>query len=489
MSTPSLTGARILLVDDTPANLKVLRQTLEEEGFSISVAASGEGALNIAARAIPDLVLLDVMMPGMDGYEACRRLQQQEATREVPVIFITARGETEGIVEGFRTGGVDYIAKPFQVDEVLARIKAHLERAFLARALAEKNGELAQKNAALQEEIDRRKTLSEQLSLISSRETERWGIEGFIGKSSMLQQILREVALLQHHRTSVLITGESGTGKELVARAIHDSRASGPFVPVNCSAIPKDLAEAALFGHVHGAFTGADADRKGCFELAHQGTLFLDEIGDMPLELQAKLLRVLEDGVVRPVGGSEGRRVEVRVVAATNADMQERIAGGAFRQDLYFRLARFVVAVPPLRQRREDIPLLAGHFLDMFAREMGVGEPRLHGEALALLEGYDFPGNVRELKNIIERALIESGGKEIRPEHIHLFQVPSAPLPAGAGPLALPLDLPLNLARAEKLLIERALEQTRGNIAAAARLLGTNRPHIYRVLKEERSER
>ncbi|MEK9134467.1 MAG: response regulator, partial [Pseudomonadota bacterium] len=206
MGTPSLAGAKILLVDDTPANLKVLRQTLETEGYSISVATSGEGALSIVARSVPDLVLLDVMMPGMDGYETCRRLQQVPGVRETPVIFITARGETEGIVEGFRAGGVDYIAKPFQVEEVLVRIKTHLERAFLARTLVEKNRELAEKNTALQEEINRRKTLSEQLSLISSREAEHWGLDGFIGKSKVLQKIIGDISLLQHSNTiSVLI--------------------------------------------------------------------------------------------------------------------------------------------------------------------------------------------------------------------------------------------------------------------------------------------
>lgn len=212
---------------------------------------------------------------------------------------------------------------------------------------------------------------------------------------------------------------------------------------------------------MRGAFTGADADRKGCFELAHQGTSFLDEIGDMPLELQAKLLRVLEDGVVTPVGGSESRRAEVRVLAATNADLQARIADHTFRQDLYFRLARYVVAVPPLRQRREDIPLLAGHFIGMFAREMGMGVPRLSAEALSLLGEYDFPGNVRELKNIIERALIESGGEEIRLEHIHFFQGLPSPLSAGVLPVAQATELPLNLAQTERILVKRALEETR----------------------------
>ncbi len=490
-----LTGAKILLVDDNSTNLKVLRQTLEVEGYNISVATTGEQGLKIAGSARPDLILLDVVMPGMDGFETCRRLQQEAATQETPVIFITAKGETREVVEGFQAGGVDYVLKPFQTEEVLMRIKTHLERALLARVLAEKNRELAQKNRELREEIDQRKTLTEQLSMISRREAERWGIAGFIGKSRTLQKILRDIDLLQRSSAiSVLITGESGTGKELIARAIHfgSSRASGPFVPVNCSAIPKDLAESVLFGHVRGAFTGADAERKGYFELAHHGTLFLDEIGDMPADLQAKLLRVLEDGVVAPVGAAEGKRVEVRVLAATNCDLQERIAAGAFRQDLYFRLARFAVVAPPLRERREDIPVLAEHFLEMFAAEMGVPSPQLGSDALGLLESYAFPGNVRELENLIERALIESGGREVRPEHLHFFDAP-APSPSGgvrpasaggSGAGIAVAEMPLNLVEAEKILIKRALEQTRGNIAAAARLLGTNRPHIYQVLKQ-----
>ena len=262
---------------------------------------------------------------------------------------------------------------------------------------------------------------------------QRWGISGFVGRSRLLRRILSEIERLhQFAGTNVLITGESGTGKELVARAIHCSspRASAPFIPVNCVAIPGELAESLLFGHTRGSFTGAFTDRKGWFELADGGTLFLDEIGDMPPALQAKMLRVLEDGQVVPVGASHPKRVDVRVVAATNADLQERIASGAFREDLYFRLARYLVEMPPLRDRVEDIGLLADHFLTLFATEMGVPKPPLTPRALALLESHTFPGNVRELKNVIERALIESAGRPIEPSHLRLIGARAA---SGSG--------------------------------------------------------
>jgi DNA-binding NtrC family response regulator len=277
----------------------------------------------------------------------------------------------------------------------------------------------------------------------------------------------------------------------LSARAIHfeSPRAAAAYIPVNCVAIPGELAESMLFGHVKGAFTGATADRKGYFELAHGGTLFLDEIGDMPLSLQVKLLRVLEDGCVTPVGAAEPRRVDVRVIAATNADLAERIAAGTFRQDLYFRLARYTVTTPPLRERREDLPLLVAHFLNTFAAEMGRQPPAFSGGALAVLQQYHFPGNVRELKNIIERALIDSDGGTIEPRHLQLL-ARAAPAPmAGGSPVRdreqLAAELPLNLAAAEDLLIQRALQQTEGNIADAARLLGVHRTRIYRKLAQE----
>jgi transcriptional regulator with GAF, ATPase, and Fis domain len=289
----------------------------------------------------------------------------------------------------------------------------------------------------------------------------------------MIRKILKDVERLhQFANTSVLITGESGTGKELVARAIHHGspRAGAPFIPVNCVAIPAELAESMLFGHLKGSFTGAVADRKGWFELADGGTLFLDEIGDMPATLQAKLLRVLEDGEITPVGAAQSRRVDVRVISATNADLAGKIATGDFRQDLYFRLARFIVQTPPLRERPEDIPLLCAHFLQLFAQEMGMASPQLAPDALAWLSTYAFPGNVRELKNL------QSTSPSAAP-----------PAPTREVRTATPIlaNLPLNLEEAENALIQRALEQTRGNVAEAARLLGVNRSRIYRRFPQD----
>ena len=489
---------KILLVDDVPANLSVLTAALEPQGYEILAASSGQAALKVASRAQPNLILLDIMMPEMDGLETCRQLKREVATREVPVIFITARGEMESVVEGFRVGGVDYVVKPFQMEEVLSRVATHLRINRLTRELMVKNCALENRTAQLTAEIQRRRQVEtaleqadEKLSAISNLEAARWNLSSLIGKSPDMEKIVEDIQRLhQFANTTVLITGESGTGKELIARAIHfgSTRAKAPFVPVNCVAIPSELAESLLFGHVKGSFTGATADRKGCFELAHGGTLFLDEIGDMPASLQVKLLRVLEDGCVTPVGAAQSKKVDVRVIAATNADLDARIAGGGFRQDLYFRLARYAVVMPPLRHRIEDMPELTAHFLRMFSAEMGMKPPVLSDEALTVLKSYDFPGNVRELKNIIERALIESGGASIQPAHLHLQRTAASRSQPAAGQGSnknVAPSLPLNLAEAEDILIQRALQETGGNIADAARLLGVHRTRIYRKLARE----
>ncbi|HVY69004.1 MAG TPA: sigma-54 dependent transcriptional regulator [Verrucomicrobiae bacterium] len=490
---------KILLVDDVPANLSVLTAALEPEGYEILVAANGSAALRVAARARPDLILLDIMMPEWDGLETCRRLKQDPETTGIPVIFLTAKSETASLVDGFRAGGVDYITKPFQAAEVLTRVATHLRLSRLNRQLAEKNRELEARTEELTAEVRRReqaetafRQADDKLCAISELETARWATGGLIGGSAPIQRVLADVhRLWQFPGTSVLITGESGTGKELVARALHfgSNRAKAPFVPVNCVAIPGELAESMLFGHVKGAFTGATTDRKGYFELAHGGTLFLDEIGDMPVALQVKLLRVLEDGFVTPVGASEPRQTDVRVIAATNADLESRIQAGSFRQDLFFRLARYTLSLPPLRSRAEDVPLLAAHFLRGFAAEMGRQPPALSRGAETALMRHAFPGNVRELRNIIERALINSGGAAILAEHLHLTTV-SSPA-AQAHPVSRTTvsttssEMPLNLAEAEDYLIQRALETSGGNIAEAARLLGVHRTRVYRKLARE----
>jgi len=480
-----MSHGKILVIDDTPANITLLTNTLEPLGYEIFAAPEGEQGLKVARRVQPDVILLDVMMPGRDGFAICRILKEDAATREIPVLFITAKQETSAIVQGFRAGAVDYILKPFQNEEVISRVETHLRLNRLVRELKQKNDELETQIARTNAAEKARAAADERLSSMTARETQRWGLGGFVGESRTLRKILREIDRLhQFGNTSVLITGESGTGKELVARAIHHGspRATAPFIPVNCVAIPAELAESMLFGHQRGAFTGATADRKGYFELADGGTLFLDEIGDMPLPLQAKLLRVLEDGRVTPIGAAEPRSVNVRVLAATNAELAQKIAKGEFRQDLYFRLARYTVETPPLRERPEDITLLASHFLQFFANDMGIPTPSLTNEAASVLEAYHFPGNVRELKNVIERALIESGGDPIRPAHLRLLQMPASTSRTSGAPRtsALPSGLPLNLDEAEQALIQRALQQTNGNVAEAARLLGVNRSRIYR---------
>ena len=436
-------GSRILVVDDTPANLEVLCLALEADGYEVMFADAGAVALDLAARFGPDLILLDVTMPAMDGFEVCRRLQQDETTRAIPVLFLTARDATEDVVAGFRAGGVDYIVKPFRKEEVLARVRTQLERVRLLREVVAKNAELeeqarqlAEKNRALQEEIERgerltseRDELADRLSHLSQLEVERHGVAGFIGRSPAVQAVLEEIDLLrQAHAISVLITGESGTGKEGIARAIHvgGSRTKGPFVAVNCAAIPGDLAESSFFGHMRGAFTGAHDAHRGYFEQADAGTLFLDEVGDLPLDLQAKLLRTLETGRVTPLGGTQERPVDVRIVAATNRDLATLIAQDRFREDLYFRLAGFTVTVPPLRERREDIPLLVDHFLRQFSEEMGRESSGMSREALSVVEAHRFPGNVRELKNLIEYALIKGQGALIRPEHLRFIELHNA---------------------------------------------------------------
>ncbi|MBL9126734.1 MAG: sigma-54-dependent Fis family transcriptional regulator [Verrucomicrobiales bacterium] len=435
---PLPTEGTVLVVDDLAANRDLLRQTLEPLGYEILTAPDGESALRAALRSQPDVILLDVLMPGLDGFETCRRLKRSWATRAIPVVFITARDDSAAVIEGFRAGGADYVIRPFHPTEVVARVRTHLEHCRMTRDLQARKEELLALDERLVLEQRRREQaeaslqqVDEQLSLISRQEARRWGVEALVGRSPAIARLLVDIRKLQAlPSTPVLVTGESGTGKELVARAIHfgSGRGRAPFVPVNCSAVPADLAESLFFGHVKGAFSGATHQTKGYLEQAHLGTLFLDEIGDMPLILQAKLLRVLEGGVLRPVGAASEHRVDVRVVAATNADLQEEIAAGTFRSELYFRLAHGVLEIPPLRERREDIPLLAAHFLEVLGSEMGLRPPPLAPEATAALDLYDYPGNVRELKNLIERALIESGGAEILPEHLHFVLPPPPPV-------------------------------------------------------------
>jgi DNA-binding NtrC family response regulator len=494
------TKRTILIVDDLPANITLLRRDLEPEN-KVLVATSGESGIRLACREKPDLILLDVLMPQIDGFETCRRLKLNDRTADIPIIFVTAKDETDGVVEGFDVGGVDYIIRPFEKAELLARVNTHLKINQLTQDLTQTAQQLQQKNRELEQEISKRqqaeealRTADEHLSMLSRQEAQRWGIEGIVGQSLLMAKILSDVRRLhKNDTTNVLILGESGTGKELIARAIHFGgiRKAGPFIALNCSAIPSELAEDELFGHVRGAFSGATESRKGRFELANSGTLFLDEIGDMPPPLQAKLLRVIEDGCIMPVGGTHERRVDVRIIAATHADLRAKMEAGEFREDLYYRLAGFTVTVPPLRERQEDIPLLAQHFLTMFAGEMGKEKAKLSPDALLALQQYPFPGNIRQLKNIIEAALIASDGEELRPNHLSLSfphleprDMENHASELGArNPPELAATLPLNLREAEAILIRRALKQAHGLKGKAAKLLGINRKTLFNKMR------
>jgi DNA-binding NtrC family response regulator len=419
-----LAGTKVLIVDDIAENRLLLRQTLSPEGIDLQLASNGETAISVALRTHPDLIFLDVMMPGLDGYETCRRLKSTPETRDIPIIFITAHNEVDAIVKGFRVGAVDYIAKPFRTEEVLARARTQLQLSRLTRSLQERNEQLELEIAGRKQAETERDQVHARLDTLAQQEAARWGVSGMIGQSGPFHDVIGKIRKVAGFGASrVLITGESGTGKELIARAIHAGgpRSAGPFVPVNCSAITAELAESLFFGHVKGSFTGAVDDRRGFFELADGGTLFLDEVGDMPMALQAKLLRVLEDGEVHPLGAAAPIKVDTNIVAASNIDFESRIQSGDFRQDLYFRLARFTFQAPPLRERSDDIELLAHHFVRLFAQEIKVPPPLLSDQAKEALLAYDFPGNVRELKNILERAVMESEGELIQPEHLHFF--------------------------------------------------------------------
>jgi len=424
------TQQEILVVEDTQASLQLLADILTKQGFRVRPAFDGSFALKSVAAKLPDLILLDVKMPRMDGYEVCRRLKADEQSRRVPIIFISAFSEIDQKVKGFDAGGVDYITKPFEPEEVLARVRTQLRLRDAEEALLfaqstleirvqERTAELVASNQALRESEEKIRLAYEEIAQLKGqlelentylqeevKEAKDFG--DVIGESTALRKLLHQVETVARTDASVLVLGETGTGKELVAREIHkhSRRGDRPLIRVNCASIPRDLYESEFFGHIRGSFTGALRDRAGRFEAAHGGTLFLDEVGEIPLELQSKFLRVLQEGQYERVGEERTRTVNVRIIAATNRNLQAEAGAGRFRQDLYYRLNVFPVEVAPLRKRKEDIPLLAAHFLQKAARKFGVRPARLTQTHLVQLQAYDWPGNVRELQNRIERALI-----------------------------------------------------------------------------------
>ncbi len=481
-------NATILLVDDTPANLHVLVDTLGDTGHNLMVATNGPQAIDRAREFQPDLVLLDVLMPGIDGFETCRRLKADPKTHDIPVIFMTALSDQADKLKGFESGGVDYVTKPIEHGEVMVRIETHLSLCRLRRDLAASNADLerrvTERTAELKSAMAEINTLKTQLELENVRlrqelsETQPYG--DIVGTSPAVQAVTEMIEMVAPTNASVLIEGESGVGKELVARELHkrSKRASGPIVKVNCACVPHELYESEFFGHARGAFTGAVRSREGRFAAAHGGTLFLDEVGEIPLELQSKLLRVLQEGTYERVGESRTRTVDVRIVAATNRDLAQEVQAGRFRSDLYYRLNVFPLPVPPLRERGDDVVLLASYFVERLARKMGLGAPPPLREAeLDPLLQYDWPGNIRELENVVEQALIRARLTG-RLSFEHLQRRPSANPAPGGLPELLSGSLILTdaqLREMEKLNAKRALAKANGRIRGhngAAALLG-----------------
>jgi len=443
-------GESILIVDDEKAIQTSLRGVLEDESYRVGTVGSGDQALSRIGEDPPDLVLLDVWMPGMDGLEVLAEIKRVRP--EQPVVMISGHGTIETAVKATRLGAYDFIEKPLS-----------LEKTLLAVARALEHSRLERENRALRERLERGQEI--------------------VGQSAALQELRRQIAIAAPTSGRVLIHGENGSGKELVARAIHalSARREGPFVEVNCAAIPEELIESELFGHERGAFTGAVARRKGKFQLADGGTLFLDEVGDMSLKTQAKVLRVLEEQAFDRVGGTESIRTDVRVIAASNQNLSDLIAGGRFRDDLFYRLNVIPIHVPPLRERKEDMPLLVEHFIRVFSLENGKRPKTVSVEALAYFLSYDWPGNIRELRNMVERLVIMSPREVIGPEDL--------PPPLRPKEAALPEDQikEKNLKEAreafERAYILAELRAQDWNMTRTSDRLGIERSYLYRKLK------
>jgi two-component system, NtrC family, response regulator AtoC len=450
--------AKVLVIDDEANLRKVLAAMLRRDGFDVTVAVDGEQGLAEFNKNGADIVVTDLVMPKAGGMEVLRSVNA--ADPDVPVIIITAHGTVDSAVEAIKAGAFDYITKPFDQAELSAVI-----------AKAAKAHDVAQRSVRADDKAR----------------------AAIIGESPQLQEVFKVIDKVADTPSTVLITGESGTGKELVASALHgaSSRRQQPFIKINCAAIPHNLLESELFGYERGAFTGAVTSKPGRFELADGGTLFLDEIGEIPVEMQVKLLRALQEGEFERVGGIKTTRVDVRLIAATNRDLQAEIEAGRFRKDLYYRLAVVPLLLPPLRERREDIPMLARHFVEKYNRKLNKRIEGISDEALAPLQAYGWPGNIRELENLIERVLLFADGPLITPRDLPETMrqgSPQAPapshaeMPAGEGGLK---DIVrMKAAELEKDLISKALEETGGNVTRAARLLQISRKSLQTKMKE-----
>jgi two-component system nitrogen regulation response regulator NtrX len=449
----------ILVVDDEPGVRSSVTGVLRDEGFDVDSVGTGEECLDRVAQRSYDVIVLDIWLPGIDGLTTLQRLGERNV--DAQVVIISGHGNIESAVRAIKMGAFDFIEKPLSLEKTVLVVRNALRQR-----------DLVAENRALRARVDRHETM--------------------VGESPVMRHLREQVAMAAPTNGRVLILGENGTGKELVARTIHQlsRRRGGPFVEVNCAAIPEELIESELFGHARGAFTGAVADKPGRFEQAHGGTIFLDEIGDMSLKTQAKVLRVLQEQVMERVGGTQRIKVDVRVLAATNKELLAEIRDGRFREDLYFRLNVIPIFVPPLRDRAEDIPVLADHFMALMAAEYGKRPKRVTPEAVARLQQYQWPGNVRELRNTIERLIIMVSGDAITAQDLGFLGRDDG---GGAAPWAThpEFDAPTGgvgrLAEArdqfEKDFILRALAASQGNMSKTAEMLGVERSNLYKKMK------
>ncbi len=445
----------ILVVDDKDSMRDMLTQTLTEEGYRVDSAANGKTALELVQHKSYDLVLTDMKMPDVDGLEVLTGVKKND--EDTSVIVMTAYGTVETAVSAMKKGAFDFITKPFDTEHLCVLVNRALE-----------NRRMQAENVLLRQEL-----------------MEVSGFTEIIGKSEKMREICELVKKVSGSDASVLLQGESGTGKELFARAIHSLslRKDKPFIAINCAAIPHELLENELFGSEKGAFTGAHARKMGKFEIAHTGTIFLDEIGDMDIQLQAKLLRVLQQKNFERLGGTRTVDVDVRVIAATNMDLSQQIAGKKFREDLYYRLSVFPVTIPPLRDRFQDVPELADYFVEKYCREMRKPRKSLSREAVKLLEKYHWPGNVRELENTVERAVILAEGKKITPDHlaIRIRRTDEIRLRDGSGLKEIGAHAQM---QAERGTIIRVLRETRGNKRKTAKILQIDYTTLFDKIKK-----
>ncbi len=456
-SAPPGAGARLLVVDDDAALLKALERTFRQAGYDVATAASGEEALARLRERPPALVVSDLMMPGMDGIELLREARSLAPPPEV--LLITAHASVERAVEAMRLGAFDFVEKPIQRDRLLLLV----QRAFERRSLTSEN------------------------ALLRERLADREGAERLVGSSPAIAELRRSIAQIAPTDVPVLVTGESGTGKEVIAVLLHaqSPRRSAPLIKISCAAIPETLLESELFGYERGAFSGAAATKRGRFELAHGGTLFLDEISEMAAPMQAKLLRVLQDGMVQRLGGTRDIAIDVRLVAATNADLEEAMREGRFRRDLYHRINVIEIGAPTLRERLEDLPLLVAHFLRLHKGLRATPLESVSDSALDTLAAHLWPGNVRELENTVQRALVTAPGPRLEARDLRFAAFASGVATHAAGGDAAGRDGLLvpagsTLAEVEELVIADALKRCRGDKERAAKLLGISARTLYR---------